>query len=148
MFLSKKAQRPVGLGSFCVIPDDLKNKMKQQQNYTVNNGATWNQKFMHLADADLLYVVDNKVFDDENLFRVLPISFSEDGYWAEKAMICAQKKKSFTVHKSKLVLQISGWKERESIKNTQLNRLRNTMDTYNYNYELERKNIPLRWEDS
>tara|TARA_R110000772_G_scaffold62137_5_gene139665 strand:- start:1310 stop:1756 length:447 start_codon:yes stop_codon:yes gene_type:complete len=148
MFLSKKAMRPVGLGSFCTIPDDLKNEMKQQQNYTVNNGATWNQKFLHLADADLLYVVDNKVFDNEDLFRVLPISFTEDGYWAEKAYNAAQKKISFTVHKSKLALELNGWKERESIKAVQENRLRNTMDTYNYNYELERKNIPLRWEDS
>ena len=148
MFLSKKAQRPVGLGSFCTIPNDLKQEMKQQQNYLINNGQTWNQKFIHLADADLLYVVDDRVFDTEGLFRVLPISFDGGGYWAKKAMLCAQKKKSFTIHKSKLALQINGWKERESIKNTQENRLRNTMDTYNCNYELERKNILLKWEDN
>lgn len=148
MFLSKKAMRPVGLGSFCTIADDLKNEIKQQKNYTVNNGATWNTKFIHLGDADLLYVVDNKVFDQEGLFRVLPISFTEDGYWAEKAMLCAQKKKSFLVHKSKLVLQLNAWKERESIKAVQENRLRTTLNTYNDNYELERKNIPLRWESN
>lgn len=140
--------RPVGPGSFCTIPNDLKNEMKQQKNYTVNNGQTWNQKFIHLADADLLYVVDNKVFDTEGLLRVVPISFDEDGYWAEKAMLCAQKKKSFTVDKSKLVLLISGWKERESVKAINYNRLKQALEYHNYNYELNRKNIPLTWESN
>jgi hypothetical protein len=148
MFLSKKAQRPVGLGSFCTIPNDLKQKMKQQQNYLINNSQTWNQKFLHLADADLLYVVDDKVFDTEGLFRVLPISFDKDGYWAEKAMLCAQKKKSFTVDKSKLILLVNGWKERESVKSVNDNRLSLTINTYNDNYELHRKNIPIQWESN
>jgi hypothetical protein len=148
MFLNKRTMRPVGLGSFCVVSDDLKKEMKQSKNYLSNNGQQWNSKFIHLADADVLYVIDTNVFDKEELCRVLPLSFDGDGYWAEKALLSAQKKKSFTVSKCRLTLLVSGWKERESVVAYQQGRLRQVLGTSNTNYDLDKKNIPLQWEDS
>jgi len=140
--------RPVGQGSFCIIPDDLKKEMKKKKNYLSNNGQQWNTKFIHLADADVLYVVDTDVFDQEDLCRVLPLSFDGDGYWAEKALMSAQKKKSFTVSKSKLTLLVNGWRERDSVISYQAGRFRQVIETSNSNYNLDKKNISLKWENN
>lgn len=149
MFLSKKEMRPVGLGSFCTIPDDLKNEMKQKKNYIVERSQARRGEFVHLAETDVLYVVDNKVFDTEKLLRVVPISFDQDGYFpAEKVILCAQRKKSFTVDKSKLVLLSGSWKGRESVLSANTHRVKQALEYYNHNYNLYKKNIQLTWESN
>jgi len=150
MFLNKKTIRPVGKGTFCVIPEDLRNKMKQTESYQRegNSSGYSYHKTLHIADADVLYVADDKVFDKEGLMRVLPITFFGSNYWAEKAELCSRKGYSFLVDRSKLQLLVSNWRERESVENVHHQRLRAICNQYNDKFNLDGKLIPIKWEDN
>ena len=148
MFLNKRTVRPVEKGTFCMIPEDLKKELKSTKSYLrVGNvhGQSYH-KDIHVADADVLYVIDEKVFDKEGLYRVIPVSFNGNDYWGEKVDMCSKKAQSFTIEKSKLTIIVGGIAERESIRSINGNRLGMLMSQYNKSFDLHNKQIPLSWD--
>jgi len=54
--------RPVEAGTFCRIPHDIKTIMKGTKNYEREgnvSGYSYHDKY-HIADTDILYVIDDK----------------------------------------------------------------------------------------
>jgi hypothetical protein len=151
MFLNKRAQRPIEMGTFCKLSVNAKNKLMHDKSYkrTGNISESTYHTEIHFADADVLYVIDDKVFDKEGLLRVIPISFHNDDYWLKKSYdICARKSRTFIVHKDKLNLITGDWKESNSVKAVHQHRVGALISLCNANFNLHKKSIAMVWENN
>lgn len=140
--------RPVEKGTFCRIAEDTRTAMKGTKNYEREgnlNNYSYHQD-IHMADTDILYVVDDNAFDKKGLFRVVPITFFDDGYWMEKAFKCATKKKSFLIDVSKLSIISTDIKHEQTVVDSHDNRLRNVINEINSKFNLHSKVIPIPWD--
>ena len=151
MFLNKRAQRPVERGTFCRLSVEVKTKLREDESYA-RDGNTSNSTYhkgIHLGDTDVLYVIDDKVFDKEGLLRVIPISFENDDYWLRKSYdLCARKAKTFVVDRGSLNLISGNWKESESIQALHYHRVGALISLCNRNFSLHDKLIPIIWENN
>lgn len=150
MFLTKRSVRPVGKGSFCRLSDDIRADMRNTDSYqkTGNHNSYTYHDGIHLADSDILYVVDDNVFDKKGLARVIAINFESEGYWMDRATKCANKSVSFTIDSSKLQTFTRGVKAIAKDMDLNFSRLSSLASVLNDNFNLHSKSIPISWADN
>lgn len=112
MILKRRERKPVQKGSFCILKDDVKIKLKENANYTkksVSHKAWCSDRKIHdrhlrsygrpnshcgevmIADAKLLFVLNNTVFRD--VFLVAILSVDQD------SSNCSAVRKLFSIKK-------------------------------------------------
>ena len=93
--LRRRVLRPIETGVFCKMNNSAKERIWSSDDYRSNGNVDqnhWNlDKKVHIADADLFYVVNGKPFNSENHIEVIPISFSFDSTYNPKTLMAALK---------------------------------------------------------
>lgn len=150
MFLNKREARPIENGSFCTLKENIKIKIKKEDHYHRHgnpSGDSWSTS-LHIADTDLLYVIDDSYLDVKGLAKVIVLKFEFDNGWLGRVNMSMEKKKYFIIsikNLNKINSLANGIHTLKEVRNTSIKHI---FDRYNSLFDLHKRKIPLRWDDN